>query len=134
MKLIIEQDKEKAKSLKNIATITLNRLQETNKEKYPSNTLKDYYDILKSLMEALNFIEGIKFKGDAAHYETIEHISLKYNLIDSKRRLLQNLRDYRNKISYEGFNIKESFIKLNSKKIESIIQELLKLIENKLKL
>lgn len=39
----VEPDKQKAESLKKIAKVTLDRLRETDREKYSSNTLTDYY-------------------------------------------------------------------------------------------
>lgn len=128
----IQIDKQKARSLKDIAKMTLERLGETNKEKYPINSLKDYYDILRSLMEALNSIEGVKIKGEGAHFEIINHICEKFNFGEQTTRFLQELRDYRNRISYEGFVIKSSYIKSNSNRIEEIIEKLDKLVEEQL--
>ena len=105
MKITIQSDIAKAKSLIQISKITLDRLNETEMEKYPSNTLKDYYDIIKGLMEALLYLEGVKMKGESAHYETIEHVCEKYKLGEASREFLQGMRDYRNRISYEGFNV-----------------------------
>jgi len=127
------KDKGKAIALKDTAITTLQRLRETNRAKYPSNSLKDYYDIIKSLMEALNALEGIKFKGDAAHYKTIEHICRRYALSEPARELLQQIRDYRNMMSYEGFHVKSSYIKQNVKRIEKIIKKLLSLLEDNLR-
>lgn len=50
----IRPDRHKAESLKKMAKITLQRLEETDTAKYPSNTLTDYYDIIHELMEALD--------------------------------------------------------------------------------
>lgn len=126
-------DRQKAKSLINTAKVTLERLRETNKEKYPSNTLTDYYDIIRELMEALTALEGIKFKGDGAHIEIIDYVCDKHNLKESSRHFIQEMRNYRNRISYEGFNIKEEYIKTNSKRIEKIINKLLNLFNKKLR-
>ena len=46
----IKPDKQKAISLLKIAEITLKRLKETDTNKYPSNTLIDYYDALHKIM------------------------------------------------------------------------------------
>ena len=39
----VKPDKQKSESLKKMAEITLKRLNDTDMEKYPSNTLLDYY-------------------------------------------------------------------------------------------
>ena len=125
-------DKAKAKSLTKMATITLERLKETDKEKYPSNTLTDYYDIIRKLMEALNALDGVKIKGEGTHFQIIDYVCDQYKIHISTKQFIQDLRDYRNRISYEGFNVKESFIESNSSKIEKIISLLLKLVNEKL--
>jgi hypothetical protein len=128
MKQKIQPDKQKAKSLIQMAEITLERLKGTDNYKYPTNTLTDYYDSIHKLMESLGFIEGIKIKGDGAHQELIDHICKKYNLSESIRIFLQEMRDFRNRISYEGFMINENYIRANSKKIEDIIKILKSLV------
>jgi len=123
-------DKEKARSLKKMAEVTLKRLKETDIGKYPTNTLTDYYDIIRKLMESLTSLEGIKIKGEGAHLEIIDYICKKYNLGESTRSFIQELRNYRNRISYEGFNIKERYIEDNSERIENIINRLISLLSD----
>jgi len=123
----IRPDKEKAKALVKMADITFKRLKEIDIAKYPTNTLTDYYEIIHKQMEALASIEGNKMKGDGAHQKLIDHICKGYQLGEGKQRFLQELREYRNRISYEGFMIKEEFIIRNSARIEEII-EILKIL------
>jgi len=52
-------DKSKSKSLKIMAEITLERLESTDIEKYPTNTLNDYYDVIHKLMEALSLLNHL---------------------------------------------------------------------------
>ena len=122
------QDQAKAKSLLEMAKITWQRLNEIDKDKYPANTLTDYYDIVHKLLEALTSLEGIKFKGEGAHQELIDYVCQKFDFGESNRVFLQELRDYRNRISYEGFTIDQDYIKTNVKKIEEIIKRLMSLV------
>ena len=122
----VMSDKQKAKALKSMAEITLQRLETTDLVKYPSNTLTDYYDVLHKIMEALTLSEGVKFKGDGAHQELIDYVSKIYNLDESTRGFLQQLRDYRNRINYEGFMVNKNYILLNLDRIKQIIQSLFK--------
>lgn len=69
----VHPDIQKAKSLREMAVITLERLKETDKEKYLSNTLTDYYDIIRKLLEALTSLDGIKVKGEGAHQLIIDY-------------------------------------------------------------
>ncbi|MDI6737313.1 MAG: hypothetical protein QME12_02235 [Nanoarchaeota archaeon] len=132
MKVIIKPDMAKAKSLGETSIITLSRLKETDMEKYPSNTLKDYYDIIKGLLEALLYMEGVKMMGESSHYETIEYACERYKMGESTRVFLQEMRDYRNRFSYEGFSVQGSYIRLNRKKIDEIVQKLIGLVDEKI--
>jgi len=124
----VRPDTQKSESLKKMAEITLDRLNKTNIEEYPTNTLLDYYDIIHKLMEALTLKKGIKIKGEGSHQELIEYIA-KGNIINEQmRQLLQQMREYRNRISYEGFMINENYIKLNKEKIQDIIKKLINLL------
>ena len=108
--------------------ITLERLNKTNMERYPSNTLIDFYDIIHNLMEAITLKEGVKAKGDGAHQELIDYVASKYSLGEQNRRLLQEMRDSRNRISYEGFIISKNYIINNREKIMEIMNKLFTLI------
>lgn len=120
----IQPDKQKAESLKKMARITLERLKGTDTEKYPTNTLTDYYDVIHKLMEALTLAEGIKIKGEGAHQELIDYVAKLHNFDEQTRQFLQQMRNYRNRISYEGFMIQKNYIMLNQRKIDAIIQKL----------
>lgn len=128
----VHPDRQKAISLRDIAKITLERLKKTNMISYPTNTLTDYYDIIRKLMEALISLDGVKIKGEGAHQKIIDYICEKYNLEESIRQFIQELRDHRNRVSYEGFIIKENYIGLNQQKIEKIIYKLRELVDEKL--
>jgi hypothetical protein len=132
MKNKMKIDREKAVSLMNMAQITLERLNLLDKLKYPSNTLNDFYDILHKLMESYSSLEGVKFKGDNAHKELIDYICQKlFNPQD--KIFLQELRQFRNQIAYEGFNIDRDYLERNIGRIETYIFILTKKIKNMLK-
>ncbi|MFT4261318.1 MAG: hypothetical protein ACMXX9_02715 [Candidatus Woesearchaeota archaeon] len=123
----ITPDNQKSKALKLMAEKSLERLKETNIDKYPSNSLSDYYDIIHKLLDSIMYKKGVKIKGEGAHYELIEYC-FKINLFNlATKNFLQDLREYRNKIEYEGFNINKEFIQFNKEKIEKIIENLKKL-------
>ncbi|MBN2422260.1 hypothetical protein JXB41_03460 [Candidatus Woesearchaeota archaeon] len=121
----VKPDKNKAKSLFNMAELTLERLNQTKKEKYPTNTLNDYYDIIHNLLGAVSSIYGIKTKGEGAHKELIDEMARRLNLGENRRIFLQELMDFRNRIYYEGFVIHYNYLKSNEKKINEIISTLL---------
>lgn len=120
----IKPDKQKSKSLKRMAEITLERLNDTDIEKYPSNTLLDYYDTIHKLMEAIAFNEGIKAKGEGAHQELIDYVAKQQIINEQMRQFLQQMREYRNRISYEGFMVHKDYINLHKTTIQKIITRL----------
>lgn len=120
----IRPDKQKSKSLKIMAEITLERLENTDREKYPTNTLTDYYDVIHKLMDALSMVNGIKIKGEGAHQELIDYVAKQYNFDEQTRQFLQRMRNYRNRISYEGFMVHKNYITSNQEKIKKIIKKL----------
>ncbi len=125
----ITPDIQKSKALIEMARITLQRLNTTDIYKYPSNTLTDYYDIIHKLMESLALSKGIKIKGEGAHQELIDYVCKVHNLGESVRILLQEIRDYRNRTSYEGFMVNENYIKQNISRIRDILSSLSKLLD-----
>ncbi|MBS3132277.1 hypothetical protein J4212_07645 [Candidatus Woesearchaeota archaeon] len=107
-----------------MAEITLVRLDSTDMDKYPSNTLLDYYDAIHKLIEAITLRGGTKVKGEGAHQELIDYAAKEKKIDEHMRVFLQQMRDYRNRISYEGFMVNENYIKLNKEIIERIVKHL----------
>ena len=120
----VKPDQQKSESLKKMAETTLERLDNTDMEKYPSNTLLDYYDVIHKLIESLTVREGIKLNGEGAHQELIDYVAQQKKIDEHTRRFLQQMRDYRNRISYEGFMINKNYIDLNKEIIRKIIKHL----------
>lgn len=107
-----------------MAEITLERLESTDMKRYPSNTLNDFYDVIHKLMEALILSTGVKIKGEGAHKELIDYVAGECDFDEKTRLFLQQMRDYRNRISYEGFMVHENYIGLNEKTIKETIRKL----------
>ena len=120
----VKPDRQKSEALRKMAQITLERLKETDIEKYPSNTVIDYYDVIHKLIEAITLNEGIKIKGEGAHQELIDYVAKKHGFSEQTRLFLQQMRDYRNRISYEGFMVHKNYVVLNGRKIREIIEGL----------
>ena len=115
--------------MKKVAETTLERLRKTNMEEYPTNSLIDFYDIIHNLMEAITLKDGIKAKGDGSHQELIDYVASKYSIGEQNRRFLQEMRDNRNRISYEGFMISKNYIINNKEKIIEIITKLFEVLK-----
>lgn len=126
----ITPDREKAKSLAKMVEKIEKRIEETDKEKFPSQVLKDYYTATKQLMEALAASEGVKSSGEGAHKKLINWVAEEYNLKESERQFLQQMRKYRNRITYEGFNIEYGYLERNQDRIENVMEELERELED----
>ena len=131
MKIETTPNKEKAKALLLMAQTTLERLHESNLKKYPSKTLIDYYDIIHKLLDAISYLKGKKFSGEGAHKELIDYVCKK-QLTEKARIFLQDMRDFRNRIHYEGFMVNQNYINTNSKYMEEIINLLMPKINEEL--
>lgn len=126
----ITPDPEKAKSLRKMAEKTLNRIEETDAEKYPSQVLKDYYNAIHYYLEAITTNEGKKISGRGAHAQLISFVCNTHGLDKPSEEFLQNLRKHRNRISYEGFFTEPNYIKRNERKIKKLIEKLQEISKN----
>ena len=120
----ITPDKQKAISLLKMSKSTLERLEATDKEKYASNTLTDYYESLHKIMEALALLDGIKTRGDGAHAELINYLAKTKHINEQERKFIHQLREFRNKVQYEGVEIKKNYLILHEDRIIKIIMKL----------
>lgn len=134
MELIkVSPNKEKAKSMLKMVKKTLEMTKGLNKKRFPSNIIKEYYESIRELMSIILLLEGYKTIGEKAHKGTIEYIEENYKELSSYEISLTNsLRIIRNKIAYDGFFVKEDYLKRNLKNINQIILKLEKIIKSKL--
>ncbi len=129
----ITPDKEKAKSIKKMSEITSEMIKTIDIERFPSNILKDYYDVIRELITAILLLDGYKFIGEEAHKKSIQYIEQNYNEFTKYEIvMLDDLRILRNKVAYDGFFIKKEYIQERIKEILNIINKLNKIIIAKL--
>lgn len=129
----ITPNKEKAKSILKMVETTLEMIKTIDANKFPTNLIKEYYEILKELMITILLLDGYKTEGEGAHKKLIEYIGENYKqFTEYEISLLDDLRIKRNKISYDGFFIKEDYLKRKEKDIQNIITKLKGIIKEKL--
>jgi len=127
-------DKEKAKSILKMTDTTLKMIKEIDIDKFSSNITKEYYEIIRELMTIILLLDGYKTYGEGSHKKLIEYLELNYREFDkSEIYFIDDLRNIRNKIAYDGFFVEINYILNNIKNIQRIIEKLNKIIENKLK-
>lgn len=129
----VTPDKQKAISLQKSSEITLKRIRDTDINKYSSNVLKDYYDVIHGLFEALSSLHGVKFSGEGAHEQLINYVCSQCKFEEKNRVFLQELRTYRNRISYEGFFVEADYVLRKKEFIEAIILQIDHILQSWLK-
>jgi len=130
----ITPDKERAKSMMKMAETTLEMLKDINQKKFPSNVLKEYYDVIRELISIILYSDGFKTKGDGAHKLLIEYLEKNYKQFTKYEiLLLEDLRKTRNKITYDGFFITDDYLQRKKKDILALISKLKYIAHKKLK-
>lgn len=124
----ITPDKEKAKSMLQMVEKTLDLIASIDQAQFPSHVTKEYYEVVRKLLSVILLLDGYKTTGEGAHRKMIEYIELHYSEFDrADISLIDELRIVRNKISYDGFFVKEDYIqrkKLHIQKIIALLKEI----------
>lgn len=123
MKVRVREDPIRAQALRASAQATLRKLEQSERHAFPSDTLVDYYSIIHKLFEAFAHEHGTRFRGEGAHYELIEFIADTHSFSLEERRFLQELREQRNRIAYEGEAVSAAFITQNEKRILALLRK-----------
>lgn len=129
----VTPDKIKAKSILKMAEITLEMVKTIDENKFPSNAIKEYYEIIRELISALLLLDGYKTYGEGAHKRVIDYLEKNYKqFLDYEISTINELRIIRNRISYDGFFVQEDYINRKKEVIEAIINKLREIIKNRL--
>jgi len=129
----ITPNKEKAKSIMKMAEITLAMINDIDKSKFPSNVTKEYYEVIRELISIVLLLDGYKTAGEGAHKIMIEYLDTNYKQFSAYEiSLIDDMRILRNKIAYDGFFVKESYLERKVQDIKDIIAKLKAIIREKL--
>jgi hypothetical protein len=132
LKKYIQKDIIRAKALYKMALISYQRLQEMSFFAYPSNTLADAYTIIHKYIDAFFAIQGITFRGENAQKELL--FSARESHINTRNgwNLLDQMRQIRNQIQYEGYFLDAEYMTRNEKQMKMVMRELQKKVEKKI--
>ncbi len=125
-------DKEKVKSMLRLIKNREDFLFLIDVKKFPTISAESYYEIIKELATALLLLDGLKAIGEKAHKELIDHLVNYEEISKEEIVVMDDLRAKRNKSSYEGKQIEESYLENKKDKLDNIIQKLKKLINRKI--
>lgn len=123
----ITPDLEKIKSIIKMAEIRLEVINQIKLDDRNASVLAtDYYEIIKELLVALLIKNGLKSDN---HECLISFFKKQFPNYEYEASLIYQLKEARNRISYDGVFIKEDYIKTNKLEFEHIIDLLKKLLK-----
>ena len=129
----VTPNKEKARSILRMVETTLDMIKQIDKRKFPSNIAKEYYDVIREMISILLLLDGFKAYEEGAHKKQIGYLELRYKAFSkSEIILIEDLRIDRNKIAYDGFFVKESYINRKLPDLLNLIGKLRDIIDKKL--
>ncbi len=129
----ITPNKEKANSILRMVETTLELIKQIDRNAFPSNVTKEYYDVIRELISIILLLDGYKAIGEGAHKRQIEYLESNYKEFNqSEISVIDDLRIKRNKIAYDGFFIKKEYIENKSVDINKIIHKLKEIIKKKI--
>ena len=133
----ITPDKVRAKSMLDTAKSTelyvKEIIEKVGVKENQSPLVRDYYEIIRELITAVMFCDGLKATSEMSHKEAIDYLSEYNEFSQDEIAELQDLRDKRNKSSYEGRPIKSPYLENKKEKLDRIIEKLKKILEKRLK-
>lgn len=129
----INQDIEKAKSIKNMVKDREEFIKEINIEKFSTIITENYYEVIKELATAILLTEGLKSIGENAHKDLIDYLSNYEEFSEEEIFLMQDLRIKRNQSSYEGKQIDKDYFMSRKERFDKIINKLKQILNKKLK-
>ncbi|PIU72600.1 hypothetical protein COS79_01995 [Candidatus Woesearchaeota archaeon CG06_land_8_20_14_3_00_33_13] len=101
--------------------------------KFASNVTKEYYEIIRELMTIILLLDGYKTFGEGAHRRLIGYLEENYKQFNSYEiSLIDSLRITRNKISYNGFFVEETYIQRKLEDILKLINKLKEIVKEKI--
>lgn len=123
---MVEVDKQKVQSILKLASVRLRFLkkQEIDKE-IASIITEGYYEIIKELLTALLLKNGLKSEN---HECLISFFKIKFPQYEYETNIIYELKNIRNRITYDGVLIKKSYLDKNRLEFEHIIEILTDLI------
>lgn len=123
----ISQSPIRAKALKEMAE---ERLMDIKNEKKPYKIIEEYYEIIKELITALMYSDGLK---TLSHKALIYYLEKNYKEFTKQEIILANdLRKLRNDIIYYGKNVSEDFLINYEYQIKLIIKKLIKILDDRI--
>jgi len=122
-----EADHEKIKSILKMCSVRHAFLQKQEIDEETASIITEgYYEIVKELLTALLLKEGLKSDN---HECLISYFKQKYPQHEYETLIMHELKNTRNRITYDGIFVKKSYLDQNKLEFDHIIKMLRELIE-----
>lgn len=119
----IEPDKEKIKSIQKICKIRLRVVDSIALDEETASVIAtEYYEIIKELLTAILLKDGLKSDN---HECLISFFKMKFPKYEYEVKTIHQLKNVRNRVSYDGIFVRKDYIEMNQSEFKHII-ELLK--------
>lgn len=129
----VSPDKEKVKSMLALIENRLKFAGSISIDDFPTMAAENYYEVIKELSASLLLLDGLKATGEGAHKELILNLKIYKEISSYEVDLIDDLRDKRNKSSYEGRSVGKEYVASRKGQWLEIIGILKKMIDSKLR-
>lgn len=122
----VQPDNERIKSITKMCKVRLRVTEEVKLDDQTASIIAaDYYEIIKELLTALLLKQGLKSDN---HECLITFFKSQYPQYEYEVSVIHQLKDVRNRVSYEGIFVQKSYIEMNKLEFKHIIELLEKLL------
>jgi uncharacterized protein (UPF0332 family) len=124
----VKPDNEKIKSIIRMCNIRLKVLKQIKIDQETASIIaSDYYEVIKELLTALLLKNGLKSDN---HECLISFFKQNFPEYEYEANIIHQLKDVRNRVSYDGIFVKKEYIETNKLEFQHIIDLLKKLLKN----
>jgi len=124
----IDKDSEKIKSIIRMCNIRLKIVKQIKIDQETASVIaSDYYEVIKELLTALLLKNELKSDN---HECLISFFKQNFPEYEYETKIIHQLKDVRNRVSYDGIFVKKEYVETNKLEFEHIIKLLNKLLES----
>jgi len=124
----VDKDSEKIKSIIRMCDVRLKIVKQIKINQETASVMAyDYYEVIKELLTALLLKNGLKSEN---HECLISFFKQNFPEYEYETKIIHQLKDVRNRVSYDGVFVKKDYIDINKLEFQHIINLLKKLLES----